>query len=508
MRTHKINKTKQKNTNIKTKTKNKKTKKTISKQKISNRTILKQITLKHTTSKQISSKDTNNCNYYNEKLMNEKHYNSEYMKNSLCRFVPLYDFDVNNKKNVVSACFFKMESGGYKDFSRYVNGIKLLDKLIKDKLIGFNLRLFIDLSVYEDNNLMELLKKIENIEIVVYCCELFAKHDKYHLGTFGTILRIFPMFDFPNNDTNVVIMSDIDIKPEETKDVFFHYQQLIDNYSMKQLSNIYLYGKGRSIKSDDMVRNFILEDKYIRPYITFPKFIGFRKIPGYVLENFFKHVAKTKKIYSTYTISDEDRIKKCEKYICFGIDEYFSNNILLPFLLKKKLPILFLVSHNIQGIFYNYTKYNKIYNKKIPYYINKIVEGIDPKYFKGNSLYSKIKFFNNLFYTEDSKNEECIINKKDMTDVHIKYIKNYFNLFYDLYKRRDFEIFHKDFLTISLLKENIGYFRKVVFLPYYTNNLNSKVLNEESLKINMPIELINKYNSVIDKKKYNNLKYE
>lgn len=443
--------------------------------------------------------NTINCNYYNEKLMNEKYFNSEYMKNNICKFIPLYDFDINNKKNIVSACFFKMESGGYKKFSKYVNGIKLLDNIIKNSLKDFNLRLFIDLSIYEDNNLMELLKKIKNIEIVVYCCKLFSKKDKYHLGTFGTLLRIFPMFDFANNDTNIVIMSEIDIKQDQIENLFEHYKILLENYSLDELNNIYLYGKGRSIKSDDTVRNFILEDKFIRPYIVFSKFIGFRKIPGYVLENFFKHVAKTKKIYSTYTISDEDRIKKCEKFICFGIDEYFSNNILLPFILKNKLPVLFLINHNIQSSFYYYTQNNKQYKKKIFYYVNKIIEGIDPKYIEGKSLYSKIKFINDLFYIDD-ENENYYIKRKKITDIQQKYIENYFNLFYELYKHKDFEIFNKDFLTISLLKQNIGYFKKLEFISYNSNNVKSKVLEQYNVKIKISNDLINKYNSVISKK--------
>ena len=34
--------------------------------------------------------------------------------------------------------------------------------------------------------------------------------DKYHRGTFGTIIRFFPMFDFKNNDSDIVIIIDSD----------------------------------------------------------------------------------------------------------------------------------------------------------------------------------------------------------------------------------------------------------------------------------------------------------
>jgi hypothetical protein len=92
-----------------------------------------------------------------------------------------------------------------------------------------------------------------------------------------------------------------------------------------------------------------------------------------------------------------------------------------------------------------------------------------------------------------------------MTDLHFKFIENYFKLFYELYKKKDFEIFNKDFLTISLLKENIGYFGKHTYLVYNTNKIKSKIIEEESLKGNIDKDLINKYNSVIDQK-YKELK--
>ena len=56
---------------------------------------------------------------YTEEVMNEKHFNSDYLKNKVCKFIPLFDFDPKVKKNIVSTCFFKMNTGTYKDFSKY-----------------------------------------------------------------------------------------------------------------------------------------------------------------------------------------------------------------------------------------------------------------------------------------------------------------------------------------------------------------------------------------------------
>jgi len=43
----------------------------------------------------------------------------------------------------------------------------------------------------------------------LFSCNEYCR-DKWHLGTFGTLLRMFPVFDLPNNDAGVVIIADID----------------------------------------------------------------------------------------------------------------------------------------------------------------------------------------------------------------------------------------------------------------------------------------------------------
>ena len=104
-----------------------------------------------------------------------------------------------------------MATTGYKDFSSYIDGIKILyNYRIKDT--DFHLRIFIDETIYLDNTIMNELKQLTNIELVLYSCPNFLiKDKKNHEGLFGTMVRFFPMFDFPNNDAKTVIISDVDI---------------------------------------------------------------------------------------------------------------------------------------------------------------------------------------------------------------------------------------------------------------------------------------------------------
>jgi hypothetical protein len=52
---------------------------------------------------------------------------------------------------------------------------------------------------------MNRLKKLDKIELV-----LFKPLDPKLVGLYSTLIRIFPMFDFPNNDSQIVILIDID----------------------------------------------------------------------------------------------------------------------------------------------------------------------------------------------------------------------------------------------------------------------------------------------------------
>ena len=39
-----------------------------------------------------------------------------YLENTICKFTTLFDIDYSVKINIMSACFFKMENSGYKNF--------------------------------------------------------------------------------------------------------------------------------------------------------------------------------------------------------------------------------------------------------------------------------------------------------------------------------------------------------------------------------------------------------
>lgn len=413
-------------------------------------------------------------------LSNEKHYNSNYLKNKICKFVPLYDFNINIKKNIISSCFFKMKNG-YKNFSEYVKGITILNDIITKKLKEFTLRLFIDMSIYNDKKIMNMLNKIENIELVVYCCNRFVKNDIYHLGTFGTLVRFFPLFNFDNNDSKMVIITDIDLHIEDFHNMhmYYHYISLKKNYSDNEINKLYIYGFG--------IFDNIYNNKYILPYIQAANIIGINKIPGHIIENFLIKMDVSKITYTTRKISNKEKSSKCDEYICFGIDEYFLNITLIDYLLKNKFSTLFLVRYNVMGPIYNYLNYDKKYLSYIKFLTKDIYINKDIK--------KHIEFVNNIFY-----NNTTI--KQFYNKIEIMFIKRYYDLLYKCYKLKDFTIFTKDFIEISFLKSNIGYISKIKLINY-NNNLKSKELKSRKIDINE--NDINYYNNIISNNNIKNL---
>lgn len=443
-----------------------------------------------------TKKNSKKCILVN-KLLKLKYYNSNYLENDICKLIPLFDFNPNIKKNIFSGCFFKMRGGGYKNFNKYLNGIKILYDVINEEMPNFSLRLFIDMSIYNDKTIMNILYKLKKIEIVLFCCNLYKRENIYHLGTFGTILRAFPLFDFPNNDSNRVIIVDIDILENNKYNILKGYKNLLKYYTDDELDKLYIFGSGKPY----MVLNnkkYIIDNKDIKPYIIIDRIIGFKKIPKKIVINFLYNVEKNKNIYSTYYISKRDKIKKCDEYICFGIDEYLINEIMIPYLLKKKYSLLFLVNCNLQSTIYNFNKYlyNNLQNK-FNSYINLLTKNIDKDKYNINTLEKSIDFINNIFYKNDN-----IIQQSEITYIHNLIIKNYYDLFYTIYKNKDFSIFNKDTLDIILSKDMIGYFKKVKYINY-NNNLKQILLEDKSIKINMSHQEINHYHSIVDKNRQN-----
>ena len=203
-----------------------------------------------------------------------------YLRNDICKLKPLFDIDYSKKKDIISASFFKMQGGGYRDFNKYLDGILKLIEFIETDFKPFVLRLFIDHTIYNDKEIMSKLSN-SKVEIVVYECPKFIK-DSYHRGIFGMIVRFFPMFNFENNDADKVIISDIDFVNSNRRNLL-GLKNVIKEMEKNNLNDISVYFRGT-------LRNTILIKKgYIIPYVISPEQINFKRIDKEVILNYLNN---------------------------------------------------------------------------------------------------------------------------------------------------------------------------------------------------------------------------
>lgn len=222
----------------------------------------------------------------------------KYLENNICDFELLFDINYNKKVNILSTCFFKMGKH-YKNFSIYVNGLKKIVKML-DKQDRYVLRIFIDENIRDDKEIFDVLKSSNKIQIVIFKCHKYMEGN-YHVDVFGALVRLFPVFNFNNNDAENVIVIDIDLNNEDTR-------------SLKKL--LYYETNKKQIIGKGMTNNLII--RKIRPHF-FCNLIGFynHKYDTKVITNF---------ITNAHNILDKGAYDKREKPFGFGTDELFLNN--------------------------------------------------------------------------------------------------------------------------------------------------------------------------------------
>jgi hypothetical protein len=216
------------------------------------------------------------------------------------------------------------------------------------------------------------------------------------------------------------------------------------------------------------------------------------------MNKFLLDTYTNKEIYEVYFTKDQIKhySKKCEEYICFGIDEYFLNHILYEYLIKSKKPIIIHLPINLIDTLYFYYINKKKKSSKFHNYIDILIKDVMPNFKNSSNKEKEYYLFYNTFYD----NNDVPITQDGMNESHKKLILNFYKLITKVYKDRDFEIFDKDILDIYLQKENISYMRKDSFIFY---NSDTPTITIPLLKIDMTKTLINKYYNIVDKNRKN-----
>ena len=403
-----------------------------------------------------------------------------YLLNDICKLKPLFDIDYSKKKDIISASFFKMQGGGYRDFNKYLDGILKLIEFITIEFKPFVLRLFIDHTIYDDKDIMSKLNK-SNVEIVVYECPTFIK-DNYHRGIFGMIVRFFPMFNFENNDADKVIISDIDFVNSNRRNLL-GLKNVIKEIEKNNLNDNYVYFRGT-------LRNTILIKKgYIIPYVISPEQINFKRIDKEVILNYLNNYDKYKnEIIEIYKHSMTKINKSNDEFIFYGWDEYFINANYINYIIKNKLKFMVTYHYFITiNLFYINKQVDQLSEKEINIlkdFYNQIL--IDDKKFKYANLNNSFFYIDKLFFERDLNN---------LDDVQINIAMNIYKYYIKNFKNKEIKsLLGNDFINILLSKYYLG---KI-------NYFEDKVYNTDNNFINV------NYSKLPDNKieELNNLKLE
>lgn len=354
----------------------------------------------------------------------------KYLENNICDFDPKFDFNKQKKQNIVSCSFFKMAKH-YKDFTIYIRGfIKLVDHVRKN-LQDFKIRLFIDNTIYNDQKIM---KKINNnldiVQIVVYNCPKYIKNG-FHEGTFGSIVRMFPLFNFKNNDAQEVIISDIELRIKHIK-VLTDYYKFSKLIAPKKISYLVTLTKKNSLLKTNKLF-------YLMAGIILSQF----KFDYQIVNKFFREVdnidIKKLNLYSEHQ-DPTTRFK-------YGIDEIFLNHYIKPELMKYKEHIYKEKVFNLGShLYYVKQKLLKPQNKK---YLLEMLGSFGNKKMQNKDLYESI---DNLFIgtlEDNPKLKEVTLNIYKLIEKH--------------QKEKNYDIFDKDKL------EKLMTFKGIISQKIFTN---------------------------------------
>lgn len=424
----------------------------------------------------------------------EKYLNMEqkYLINPICKLIPLFNIDISKKKNIISSCFFKMKST-YKSFNKYINGLKLLSKNIdimnrnssSFKLNSNNnyvIRLFIDKSIYLDDEIMANINQLHNVECVLYECNDFKADDIYHYGVFGTLIRLFPMFNFKYNDSKYILITDIDETDDYDESRYYlninrlnQLKNISNLNSFKNIDKYYAFFIGHTVLNGNI--RTLYKNKII-PYVIMSNFISIKRLPNYLLINFLEKSKNVKILNKRYESYGEDR---CDGNICYGIDEVLLNDVIIKnYIYKNQLPSILGIKIDIGKSIKDMSSFikKKIINKQYIdkhyiKYVNMLTNNI--KEIEHQSLIKKINYIEKQHFKYNKKLKKHQI----ITDIYdCKYVMNYYNLIQHLAIKQDYRLITQDSIKILLLDKYIGIKFYISINPIFTNNKTEEIIIE------------------------------
>ena len=328
---------------------------------------------------------------------------------------------------------FRIKNLDYEKFKRkYLNKLNKIIKLMNDIFIDYNLCIYYDDSFKLDNkgnksdyfdSFVERCNKNERIELIHYEFTDFKIDNIFHDETFGTMIRLFPLFNKTKQNNRINI--DVDFNIYEFKKIKYYFDKFIKSNKTIYNNQFNCYPKSRTQRGNHILNGFFgNKNKNI-----FDK----RLLLDFLID------LKNNKYKKELEVLTEDNRRIINKKTLFpyGIDEFFTNNILLSKLNIKEFYII--QDININNILNKFRHLEYIFNKEEIEKLNKFQENNFELFVKISSdektfyslkdlqerIFHFLKFLTKKYYfklTEDKKLNkdyfnDCIIGyeaKKDL----------------------------------------------------------------------------------------------
>jgi len=371
-------------------------------------------------------------------------------KNNLILCNLTYNNNIPDKDAIILSCSLFKLNDMYRDITLYINGLKRIIEWIESSKYKIHLYIYYDHSIENDKLFIELKPILDTKKYITTCkyyCDTFIDNNSgLHKGLFGSFVRFYPFFNksllknikhiididiglnwlyiLENCILNKIIVSKTKCFTFNSIDSKFTYYNLYTNKYTKLLSNAQFYLKNMCLPIN------LLNDTLIKLRNNDPDILNM------VNELINKKKAKLdtlnkNNIFYTNYIKFKDY-----KTFTYGIDEWWFNNIVLDYIIKKEKEI---------GIIYIHDTLPKYFNNKIIDWKLSKKSNID-NFFKAllKSKYNKNFYINlkTLYKIVNFDNYHTINEFK----VYIKLINNLFSLI-KYYKENKLLIINENYLN-------------------------------------------------------------
>jgi hypothetical protein len=324
----------------------------------------------------------------------------------------------NRRKNLMSFVIFKM-IGPYRSFDKYINYLKNLINNFYNKAKNENF----DMRVYFDNSckheIKSLIQKYKYVEFYKYNYQPL-RIGEFHNGTFGSIIRLLPIFNKEDSSYEYVWIDDIDIN-----DLDFNLMKLIKEKNIKTIiHSLFCYNKPWikevNVINFPLITNIKLDINILLKYLDD------------IVNNKYKQIIDKIIKYR----NDKYKYNYDVKFP-YGMDEYFTSNIIYDDITKNQyINKEFNISRLLNKIYLS----NLITDKRDSDIIKEIIDliyllwkTVDKK-IRNEIINTYIKLINKID-KENMKKYFMFINSSDCLNEFYNYLQNIdLNTITDLYK--------------------------------------------------------------------------